>query len=95
MNTKEYPKTTDTTAITARRVKRPDLPKSKTKKTTTLYCICQTPYDATRFMIACDECDQWFHGECIGISEKDGEFIDLYFCGVCGKGKFICIYLYS
>ncbi|KAI8096741.1 uncharacterized protein BX664DRAFT_257778, partial [Halteromyces radiatus] len=55
-------------------------------KSGALYCICQTPYDVPRFMIACDRCDQWFHGECIGISEKEGEFIDLYFCDVCGKG---------
>ncbi|ORZ18773.1 hypothetical protein BCR42DRAFT_232247 [Absidia repens] len=59
--------------------------KPRTKKLGALYCICQTPYDAPRFMIACDRCDQWFHGECIGISEKEGEFIDLYFCDVCGK----------
>ncbi|OBZ87264.1 Set1 complex component spp1 [Choanephora cucurbitarum] len=50
-----------------------------------LYCICKSPYDGTRFMIACDKCDQWFHGECIGISEKQGEFIDLYFCDDCAK----------
>ncbi|KAI7860635.1 hypothetical protein BDC45DRAFT_492444 [Circinella umbellata] len=51
----------------------------------TLYCICRKPYDIPRFMIACDRCDQWFHGECIGISEKEGEFIDLYFCDDCSK----------
>ncbi|KAI8327123.1 hypothetical protein BD560DRAFT_418682 [Blakeslea trispora] len=50
-----------------------------------LYCICKSPYDGTRFMIACDKCDQWFHGECIGISEKQGEFIDLYFCEDCAQ----------
>ncbi|KAG1501866.1 hypothetical protein G6F47_001862 [Rhizopus delemar] len=51
----------------------------------TLYCICKRPYDIPRFMIACDRCDQWFHGECIEISEKQGEFIDLYFCENCSK----------
>ncbi|KAF7725778.1 hypothetical protein EC973_009395 [Apophysomyces ossiformis] len=51
----------------------------------TLYCICRKPYDAPRFMIACDRCDQWFHGECVGISEKQGEFIDVYFCSDCVK----------
>ncbi|KAI7886646.1 hypothetical protein K492DRAFT_186499 [Lichtheimia hyalospora FSU 10163] len=50
-----------------------------------LYCICRKPYDVPRFMIACDRCDQWFHGECIGISEKEGEFIDLYFCTDCAQ----------
>ncbi|KAI8087871.1 uncharacterized protein B0P05DRAFT_569343 [Gilbertella persicaria] len=67
------------------------LPHDKTTKPdisvdkNTLYCICKSPYDGTRFMIACDKCDQWFHGECIGISEKQGEFIDLYFCDSCAK----------
>ncbi|CAO3694579.1 unnamed protein product [Rhizopus stolonifer] len=51
----------------------------------TLYCICKRPYDIPRFMIACDKCDQWFHGECINISEKQGEFIDFYFCQNCSK----------
>lgn len=55
--------------------------------TSTLYCFCKRPYDVPRFMIACDKCDQWFHGECIQISEKQGEFIDLYFCESCAKGK--------
>ncbi|CAO3618001.1 unnamed protein product [Cunninghamella blakesleeana] len=58
---------------------------SKASNTNTLYCICQKPYDAPSFMIACDRCDQWFHGECINISEKEGEFIDLYFCSNCNK----------
>ncbi|KAG0177894.1 hypothetical protein DFQ29_004203 [Apophysomyces sp. BC1021] len=49
-----------------------------------LYCICRKPYDA-RFMIACDRCNQWFHGECVGINETEGEFIDLYFCNECSK----------
>lgn len=54
----------------------------------TLYCICRRPYDVPRFMIACDKCDQWFHGECIEISEKQGEFIDLYFCENCSQSKY-------
>ncbi|ORX59545.1 hypothetical protein DM01DRAFT_12006 [Hesseltinella vesiculosa] len=41
--------------------------------------------NSPRFMIACDRCDQWFHGECIGIDEKQGEFIDLHFCDRCSQ----------
>ncbi|KAI9290194.1 hypothetical protein BC943DRAFT_257150, partial [Umbelopsis sp. AD052] len=48
-----------------------------------LYCICRKPYDKPRFMIACDECDQWFHGECVGMSERDGGLIELYYCPGC------------
>ena len=24
-----------------------------------LYCICRKPYDASDFMVCCDECDEW------------------------------------
>ncbi|CAO3607859.1 unnamed protein product [Cunninghamella echinulata] len=71
---------------------KPSIPESSSTTTTslsssspTLYCICRKPYDIPRFMIACDRCDQWFHGECISISEKEGEFVDLYFCDACSK----------
>ncbi|KAI8357789.1 hypothetical protein BD560DRAFT_197126 [Blakeslea trispora] len=50
-----------------------------------LYCLCRQPYDVARFMIACDRCDDWFHGECIGIKETESEFIDLYYCDSCSK----------
>lgn len=50
-----------------------------------LYCICKRPYDVKEFMIACDKCNEWFHGECIEISEKQSEFIDLYYCANCAK----------
>jgi hypothetical protein len=63
-------------------------PPTDTVDSSVLYCICKRPYDVPRFMIACDKCDQWFHGECIQISEKQGEFIDLYFCEACAKSKY-------
>ena len=28
-----------------------------------LYCICRKPYDDSIFMIECDVCEDWFHGE--------------------------------
>ncbi|OAD74781.1 hypothetical protein PHYBLDRAFT_111402 [Phycomyces blakesleeanus NRRL 1555(-)] len=54
-----------------------------------LYCICQKPYDASRFMIACDECDQWFHGDCVNFTESESELIDSYICTPCTKGTLI------
>ena len=45
-----------------------------------LFCICRKPDDHT-WMIACDgPCQDWFHGRCVGIDEKDGNLIDKYIC---------------
>ncbi|KAF8976022.1 hypothetical protein BGZ46_008648 [Entomortierella lignicola] len=55
-----------------------------------LYCICKTPYDKSRFMIACDGCDDWFHGDCVGVAEKDSEMVDMYYCKRCEeKGRHV------
>ncbi|KAL1502138.1 hypothetical protein ABEB36_007328 [Hypothenemus hampei] len=46
------------------------------------YCICRSS-DSSRFMIACDACEEWYHGDCINISEKDAKLIKQYFCVRC------------
>ncbi|KAK3134650.1 hypothetical protein QOZ80_6AG0551750 [Eleusine coracana subsp. coracana] len=44
-----------------------------------LYCICRKPYD-NRAMIACDQCDEWYHFECINlVGTPPGTF----FCPAC------------
>ena len=37
--------------------------------TTTAYCICNGPNDGS-FMISCHFCDEWFHRNCVGVTEK-------------------------
>lgn len=53
------------------------------------FCICRGPDDHT-WMIACDGgCDDWFHGRCVEMDEKDGKLIDKYICPNCtsaGRG---------
>ncbi len=34
-----------------------------------LYCICKQPYDGEVFMICCDLCNEWYHGECVLVDE--------------------------
>ncbi|KAK1990480.1 PHD-finger domain-containing protein [Colletotrichum falcatum] len=47
------------------------------------YCICRGP-DDHRFMISCDVCEDWFHGECINISKDVGEnLIERFVCPNC------------
>nr|XP_022904952.1 CXXC-type zinc finger protein 1-like [Onthophagus taurus]XP_022904953.1 CXXC-type zinc finger protein 1-like [Onthophagus taurus]XP_022904954.1 CXXC-type zinc finger protein 1-like [Onthophagus taurus]XP_022904955.1 CXXC-type zinc finger protein 1-like [Onthophagus taurus]XP_022904956.1 CXXC-type zinc finger protein 1-like [Onthophagus taurus] len=46
------------------------------------YCICRSS-DSSRFMIACDACEEWYHGDCISISEKEAKLIKQYFCIRC------------
>jgi len=58
---------------------------SKLKQAVCSYCICRRPYDG--FMIGCDECDEWYHGLCIGISESQAEKCDKYICLRCSIKK--------
>lgn len=48
-----------------------------------VFCICRKGDNHT-WMIACDGgCDEWFHGNCVNIRERDGELIDKYICPTC------------
>ncbi|KAK3694799.1 hypothetical protein B0T22DRAFT_437850 [Podospora appendiculata] len=50
------------------------------------YCLCRGP-DNHRFMIACDRCEDWFHGECIGMDKYTGEnLVQRYMCPNCSDG---------
>jgi ribosomal protein L40E len=58
---------------------------SKLKQAVCNYCICRRPYDG--FMIGCDECDEWYHGLCVGVSEAQAEKFDKYICVRCSIKK--------
>jgi len=41
-------------------------------------------------MIACDSCDEWFHGECVNLTEEQAKAITKFVCKQCketGKAK--------
>lgn len=43
-----------------------------------LYCICRKPYDG-KAMVACDQCDEWYHMACLGLRSSPKLFI----CAAC------------
>ncbi|KAF9105607.1 hypothetical protein BGX27_009553 [Mortierella sp. AM989] len=75
----------------------PTAGQSQTDEEKKLYCICKMPYYEGCFMIQCDGCDDWFHGDCVGVAEKDSKKVDKYYCKRCedkgrhASGKKTCI----
>ncbi|GAA5923720.1 SPP1 family PHD finger domain-containing protein [Sporobolomyces koalae] len=48
-----------------------------------LYCVCRELYDPERLMIACDQCEEWYHVDCVGIPDDSVELVDQFFCPPC------------
>lgn len=46
-----------------------------------LYCLCQEP--ATFSMIPCHKCQNWFHGECVGLTRQKATTVKQFFCPLC------------
>ena len=38
-------------------------------------------------MLACDKCDRWFHGDCVGVSQVDGTLMSYYHCDDCIENR--------
>ncbi|CAJ0574505.1 unnamed protein product, partial [Mesorhabditis spiculigera] len=47
-----------------------------------VYCFCKSS-DIKRFMIACEKCDIWFHGDCVKVTKKEGGAIEKWYCSSC------------
>lgn len=50
--------------------------------TQSAYCICRKP-DNGRWMIGCDFCDDWFHGDCVNMNEDKARLVVKYSCPRC------------
>ncbi|KAG9259003.1 Set1 complex component spp1 [Emericellopsis atlantica] len=56
------------------------------------YCICKGK-DDHRWMICCEKCEDWFHGECINLSKEVGEtLIEKFICPRCTTDTFTSLY---
>lgn len=56
------------------------------------YCLCRGP-DDHRWMIFCEHCEDWFHGECINMSKDIGEsLIEKFICPNCTTDDLLTLY---
>ncbi|KAF5729995.1 lysine-specific demethylase 5B isoform X2 [Tripterygium wilfordii] len=55
---------------------------------TMLYCICRKPYDEMT-MIACDQCNEWYHIACVKLHSPR----KVYICGACRPQTGECVML--
>ncbi|XP_002092980.3 nucleosome-remodeling factor subunit NURF301 isoform X2 [Drosophila yakuba] len=62
-------------------------PKKLTRKKEKLYCICRTPYDDTKFYVGCDLCSNWFHGDCVSITEEASKKLSEFICLDCKRAR--------
>uniref|UniRef100_A0A4W5JD73 CXXC-type zinc finger protein 1 n=1 Tax=Hucho hucho TaxID=62062 RepID=A0A4W5JD73_9TELE len=60
----------------------PGLESSMEGENAPVYCICRKP-DINCFMIGCDNCNEWFHGNCINLTEKMAKAIRQWYCLRC------------
>lgn len=44
-------------------------------------------FPSLRFYIGCDLCTNWYHGDCVGITEKEAKKMDDYICVECKRGQ--------
>lgn len=51
------------------------------------YCICRRGDDGLLFMIECDSCKEWFHGQCVGIYDdmENAQSQSQYLCIGCAR----------
>jgi len=47
-----------------------------------IYCICRSK-DVSRFMIGCDHCEEWYHGDCIKVTADEAKYIKKFYCKEC------------
>jgi hypothetical protein len=44
-------------------------------------CVCGQDDDNEGFMVCCEQCEVWQHGDCIGV--KQTELPEMYYCEIC------------
>ncbi len=42
----------------------------------------------------CDHCNEWYHGDCIGLTAEESNFIRSFYCSIC-RGNKSLDYMYT
>ncbi|KAH7388075.1 hypothetical protein KP509_16G056300 [Ceratopteris richardii] len=50
-----------------------------------VYCKCEMPYNPDDLMVECEECKDWFHPSCVGLSLEQVRLLDHFFCADCSN----------
>ncbi|MEW5305458.1 MAG: hypothetical protein WDW36_007996 [Sanguina aurantia] len=51
-----------------------------------VYCTCELPYNPDRDMVLCDECEDWYHWDCLAIKdERELDAVHHFVCPPCIK----------
>ncbi|KAI3389412.1 hypothetical protein SNEBB_002807 [Seison nebaliae] len=48
---------------------------SESEDDNVLWCYCRAPWER-KFMITCDGCNEWYHGDCVGLTESEGHLLE-------------------
>ncbi|KZT20099.1 hypothetical protein NEOLEDRAFT_1141182 [Neolentinus lepideus HHB14362 ss-1] len=73
---------TDTEKENAKVVKGKGRKKAARGKSKKVYCMCKGPDDGTP-MVACGECEEWYHFRCVNLDESDADDLLAYICPSC------------
>ncbi|UJR30808.1 hypothetical protein I4U23_018326 [Adineta vaga] len=49
-----------------------------------LLCLCQKTWDRTKWMLQCNSCANWYHGDCVGITKEQARLLET------NSDQFIC-----
>lgn len=50
-------------------------------------CSNQSHVRCYRFYVGCDMCSNWYHGSCVGISQRSSKKMKAYTCQQCLSAK--------
>lgn len=50
-------------------------------------CSCNAPVNPDLLYIKCDQCDNWFHPTCEGLSNEEAKIINEFYCQKCIQSK--------